>query len=62
MIINVQMTTPDPKQLPHLLRLLDDDSPVVQETIVKELLAFGPSLQRELERLKITLSKDQQQL
>ncbi|HLA68444.1 MAG TPA: transglutaminase-like domain-containing protein [Bacteroidota bacterium] len=61
-IINVLMTVPDPKQLPHLLKLLDDDSPVVQETIVKELLAFGPSLQRELARLKITLSKDQQQL
>ena len=30
---------PDPKHLPHLLKLLDDDSPVVQETIVKEIVA-----------------------
>lgn len=53
---------PDPKQLPHLLKLLDDESPVVKETVMKELSEFGPSLQRELSKLKITLSKDQQQL
>lgn len=53
---------PDPKQLPHLLKLLDDESPVVKESVMKELSEFGPSLQRELSKLKITLSKDQQQL
>ncbi len=53
---------PDPKHLPHLLKLLDDESPVVQESIVRELLAFGPSLRRELARQRITLSKDQEQL
>lgn len=53
---------PDPKQLPHLLKLLDDESPVVKESVMRELSEFGPSLQRELSKLKITLSKDQQQL
>ena len=41
----------DPKQLPYLLRLLDDKSPVVQEAVLKELAAFGPSLEEELSRL-----------
>ncbi|MBI2619444.1 MAG: hypothetical protein HYW57_05130 [Ignavibacteriales bacterium] len=53
---------PNPRQLPHLLKLLDDDSPVVKESVVKELSEFGPSLNRELARQRITLSKDQQQL
>jgi len=51
----------NPKQLPHIIKLLDDDSPVVKENVVKELSSFGPSLNKELARLKIVLSKDQQQ-
>jgi regulator of sirC expression with transglutaminase-like and TPR domain len=51
----------DPKNLPHLLRLLDDDSPVVQENVLKELASFGPSLQRELSRLNIPVSDHLQQ-
>lgn len=42
---------PDPKTLPHLLKLLDDDSKVVQEAVLKELAAFGPTLEEELSRL-----------
>ncbi len=53
---------PNPRQLPHLLKLLDDDSPIVKESVIKELSEFGPSLDRELARQRITLSKDQQQL
>jgi len=41
----------DPKHLPHLLKLLDDESPVVQEAVAKELAALGPSLETELSRL-----------
>lgn len=52
---------PNPKNLPHLLKLLDDDSPVVQENVLKELSSFGPSLQRELARLHIPVSEDLQQ-
>jgi len=53
---------PDPRHLPHILKLLDDDSPVVKESVINELLAYGPSLEKELGRQNIKLSKDQQQL
>ncbi|MGH2568567.1 MAG: hypothetical protein ACRDGA_09525, partial [Bacteroidota bacterium] len=52
---------PNPDNLPHLLKLLDDDSPVVQENVLKELASFGPSLHRELSRLHIALTEDLQQ-
>ncbi|MCI0707443.1 MAG: transglutaminase-like domain-containing protein [Ignavibacteriae bacterium] len=52
---------PNPKNLPHLLKLLDDDSPVVQENVLKELSSFGPSLKRELAKLNIPVSDDLQQ-
>jgi len=35
---------PDPGQLPHLIALLDDDSPVVRQALVRELDAFGDTL------------------
>ena len=41
----------DPKQLPHLLRLLDDESAAVQQAVARALEAFGPSLDQELARL-----------
>lgn len=50
----------NPQQLPHIIRLLDDDSPVVKESVVRELSSFGPSLEKELARQKLVLSKDQQ--
>ena len=50
----------NPSQLQHIIRLLDDESPVVRENVVRELSSFGPLLQRELARQKIVLSKDQQ--
>lgn len=52
---------PNPKHLPALIKLLDDDSPVVKENVLKELASFGHTLYRELERLNISLSGDQQQ-
>lgn len=42
---------PDPKQLPHLLKLLEDESPFVQKTVLRELATFGSSLKSELEQL-----------
>lgn len=47
--------TPDPAQLPHLLRLLDDDSPAVQAAIWEELEAYGPGLEEELARQNLSL-------
>src|SRR3954469_12974030 len=42
---------PDPKQLPHLLKLLDDDSEVVQAELSRQLNSYGSSLKTELARL-----------
>ncbi len=53
---------PNSHQLPHVIKLLDDDSPIVQESIMKELTSFGPSLEQELARLNIALSEQQRQL
>ena len=50
------------QQLPYLLDLLDDDSDVVQESVLKELSSFGPSLEHELKRLEISLSPNQKDL
>ena len=43
--------TTDPSQLPHLLKLLDDDSPRVQDALVQSLMAFGASLFPALDSL-----------
>jgi hypothetical protein len=42
---------PNPKQLPSLLKLLDDDSPFVRKAVMRELSAFGSDLEREIEQL-----------
>lgn len=42
---------PDPRQLPFLLDLLEDDSPVVQEAVRRELARYGPQLPGEIGRL-----------
>lgn len=41
----------DAKQLPHILRLLDDESTQVQQAVARALGAFGASLEQELARL-----------
>lgn len=53
---------PNPDQLPFLLKLLDDESPVVQEALAHELSSFGPSLPEELARLPFGLDPDQKQI
>jgi regulator of sirC expression with transglutaminase-like and TPR domain len=40
----------DPSHLPYLVRLLEDDSPFVQEAVLKELASFGPELEDEMRR------------
>ncbi len=47
--------TPDPAQLPHLLDLLDDESPTVQEAVWHELKAYGQGLEEELARQNLSL-------
>lgn len=39
---------PDRTQLPYLIKLLEDESPVVHASVLKELESFGDSLEREL--------------
>jgi len=51
----------DPKQLPHLLKLLDDESEKVREAVARALGAFGPSLDQELARLPQPLDEEQMQ-
>jgi len=46
----------DRTQLPHLIKLLDDDTPLVREAVIKALAGFGASLETELERLGIRAS------
>ena len=46
----------DPKNIPYLIKLLDDDSEQVRVNVIKELAAFGPNLKNELQRIDITYS------
>lgn len=39
------------EQLPYLLKLLDDDSPVVRESVFRELDGFGTELEEEISLL-----------
>lgn len=50
---------PDPRQLPYLLDLLEDDSPSVQRVVKKELASFGLALEEEIERLPKPPSAEQ---
>jgi len=46
----------DPTQIPHLIKLLDDESLDVRATVAQELAAFGPILKSELKRMAIPLN------
>ena len=39
------------EQLPHLIRLLEDDTPVVRQAVMDALTAFGPELKTMLSSL-----------
>ncbi len=45
------METPDSDQLPHLLRLLDDDTEGVRRAVANALNAYGPGLSQALAQL-----------
>ncbi len=45
---------PDPLQLPHLLHLLEDDSPMVQDAVLRELASFGDRLEPELSKIDLS--------
>jgi regulator of sirC expression with transglutaminase-like and TPR domain len=51
--------TPDRSQLPHLVRLLDDDTPEVRLAVVEHLSLFGEDLPGELERQGLAMTPDQ---
>ncbi len=53
---------PDPKQLPYLIKLLDDESLSIQKIIIKELTCFGPSLKEEIIHLRLTFNSKQREL
>jgi hypothetical protein len=52
----------DPQKLPHLLRLLDDESEVVRQSVINELASYGPDLEQELTRLRISPTDRQKEL
>jgi regulator of sirC expression with transglutaminase-like and TPR domain len=52
----------DPKQLPYLIKLLDDESEIVQKTVMSELSSFGAELRVELARQNIILDFQQKQI
>lgn len=43
----------NPDQLPYLLRLIDDDSPTVRDTVTRELAKFGPELHQHVAHLDV---------
>ena len=50
---------PEVNQLPYLIALLDDESRVVQEALLREFLDFGPKLEEEIARQSLRLNVDQ---
>lgn len=50
------------ENLPHLIKLLDDPSPVVQEAVCRELASFGSRLDDELGRFGVRLTDEQREL
>ena len=44
------------QQLPHLIKLLDDDSPLVRENVLRALDAYGESLEQAVRQLNVSLT------
>ena len=42
---------PDPEQLAHILKLLDDDSETVRRAVTEALTSYGPTLEQALAQL-----------
>src|SRR5689334_14365159 len=52
----------NPSHIPHLLKLLDDDSADVQEAVARELFSFGSLLHQEIQKQSIALTVHQKRL
>lgn len=52
----------DPKQLPYLIKLLDDDSEVVRKAVMSELAGYGSELPGEILRQGIRLDPQQERI
>jgi hemimethylated DNA binding protein len=52
----------DAKQLPHILNLLDDESPAVQDELRRQLSGMGERLKIELARLAVPANGSQRRL
>jgi hemimethylated DNA binding protein len=46
----------DSKQIPYLLKLIDDESSSIQEKVFAELSSYGPSLKDEIKKLSLPLN------
>src|SRR5262245_28668770 len=53
---------PDPKNIPYLLKLLDDESSMVREEVTKALHLYGPVLRQALADLSLNLNSVQKKL
>ncbi|MCH2207323.1 MAG: heat shock protein HspQ [Lentisphaerales bacterium] len=58
----IDQITESSEILPHLIRLLDDETPAVRQTVINKLLSFGIHLKEELANQKILLTEPQQQI
>ncbi len=52
----------DKQQLPYLIELLDDETPLVRQTVVRELASFGAKVYEELKSLPIEISPKEKTL
>ncbi len=51
----------DNTQIPHLIKLLDDDSSDVRRDVTAQLASFGPLLKKEIQKLAVPLTSRQQE-
>ena len=51
----------EPEQIPHLIKLLDDESFDVRKVVAHELSAFGPNLKLELKKIGQPLTPSQRE-
>jgi regulator of sirC expression with transglutaminase-like and TPR domain len=51
----------DRKDIPHMLHLLDDESPLVRERVETELRAFGPEVEEDIYAFLPRLNEQQQE-
>jgi len=51
----------DLKQIPHLIKLLDDESKDIRIAVTKELVAFGPTLKNQLKEIEALINPAQKE-